>query len=104
MKLKLDTSGSTLLVAKEPEALMDSATGVQKITKEGLPLYGVQLVWMTDGGAEVLHVKIAGKPAGVTTGTNVKVAGLTASPWNMGERSGVSFTADRIEPTTPTGR
>jgi hypothetical protein len=103
MKLKLETAGTTLLVAKEPEALLDPATGAQRTTKEGLPLYGVQLVWMTAGGAEVLHVKVAGKPTVIATGTTVKVVGLTASPWAMGERSGVSFTADRIEPTAPTG-
>jgi hypothetical protein len=104
MKLKLETNGTTLLVAKEPEAVMDPATGAQKTTKEGQPLYGVQLVWMTDGGAEVLQVKVAGKPTGITAGNTVKVVGLSASPWAIGERSGISFTADRIEPTAPTGR
>jgi hypothetical protein len=44
-------------------------------------------------------VKVAGEPRGVTHGAAVKVTGLMATPWAMGDRSGVAFRADRIEPT-----
>ncbi len=100
MKLKLDTAGATFLASKEPEPVLDMNTNAQKLDKEGRPIYLVQLVWLSESGAEVLPVKVAGKPIGLVAGTAVKVTALTASPWSMGDRNGVSFTAERIELTT----
>ena len=36
--------------------------------------------------------------AGIRQGHPVKVVGLVAQPWTMGDRSGVAFRAARIEP------
>jgi len=46
----------------------------------------------------VFSVKVAGEPKGVSQGSALKVSGLTAQPWAMGERSGIAFRASRIEP------
>lgn len=59
----------------------------------------MQVVALNDGGAEVIAVKVAGQPKGVTQGSTVKVTGLVATPWTMGDRSGVAYRADQIEPT-----
>ncbi len=53
---------------------------------------------MTDGGAEVISVKVAGEPKGASQGLALKLAGLIAQPWAMGDRSGIAFRASRIEP------
>ncbi|MHB8189742.1 MAG: hypothetical protein ACYDHP_04840 [Ferrimicrobium sp.] len=100
MKLKLDTSGSNFLVSKEPEPVLDPNTNIQKLDKEGRPIYLVQLVWLSENGAEVLPVKTSGKPISITTGSAVKVIGLAATPWSMGDRNGVSFSAERVEAVT----
>ena len=100
MKLKLDITGATFLASKEPEPVLDPNTNVQKLDKEGRSMFLVQLVWLSESGAEVLPVKVVGKPVGLVAGTAVKVTALTASPWSMGDRNGVSFTAERIEAIT----
>ncbi len=100
MKLKLDINGATFLASKEPEPVVDMTTNAQKLDKEGRPIYLVQLVWLSESGAEVLPVKVAGKPVGLVPGAAVKVTALTATPWSMGDRNGVSFTAERIEAIT----
>jgi hypothetical protein len=102
MRLPIDTNGITFLCAMAPEPVMDFETKRQKGDANGEPLYAVQLVLLADGGAEVISVKVSGsQPAGLTGGTPVVVAGLVATPWSMGERSGVSFKAARIAPMAP---
>jgi predicted transcriptional regulator len=70
--------------------------------ENGEPLYVVQLIALSDGAAEILAVKVPGLPsAGIRQGHPVRVAGLVAQPWTMGDRSGVAFRAARIEPAVP---
>jgi hypothetical protein len=57
---------------------------------------------MTDGAAEIIAVKVPGQPSpSIRQGHPVKVSGLVAQPWTMGDRSGVAFRAARIEPAVP---
>ena len=99
MRLPIDTAAMTLLCAQPPQPVMDFATKRPKADENGMPLFSVQLVALADGGAEILPVKVAGQPsAQVTQGSVVKVSGLVATPWAMGDRSGISFKAARIEP------
>ena len=102
MKLPIDTTGVTFLCALAPEPVMDFETKRQKGDLNGEPLFSVQLVLLADGGAEVISVKIVGTPAaGLVSGAPVAVVGLVATPWSMGDRSGVSFKASSIQPLTP---
>ncbi len=105
LKLRLNTTGSTFLVSKDPEPALDYNTQAPKIDKEGRPIYIVQLVKLDEqGGAEVMGVKVPGKPVGLSPKTYVNVLGLTASPWSKKDgNSGISFEADSIEAagTTP---
>jgi hypothetical protein len=98
MKLPIDTSGITFIAAGAPEAAVDYDTKAAKVDESGQPIFGVQVVALSDGGAEVISVKVAGAPKGVSQGTAVKLVGLTAQPWSMGDRSGVAFRAANIEP------
>ncbi|GBE22306.1 MAG TPA: hypothetical protein ENH00_04720 [Actinobacteria bacterium] len=99
MKLPIDTTGMTFLAAGPPEPVLDYESKTPKVDENGAPLHSVQLVALNDGGAEVISVKVAGQPKGVSQGTTVKVAGLVATPWSMGDRSGVAYRADQIEPS-----
>ncbi len=101
MKLPIDTTGVTFLCALAAEPVMDFETKRQKGDLNGEPLFSVQLVLLADGGAEVISVKIVGTPAaGLVAGAPVAVVGLVATPWSMGDRSGVSFKASSIQPLT----
>jgi hypothetical protein len=101
MKLPIDTSAIVFSVALPPEAAKDWETKEQRTDHDGQPLYSVQLVALGQGSAQILPVKFAGTPDGLTQGMPVKVTGLFATPWSMGERAGVSFRAERIEPAPP---
>ena len=73
------------------------------VDENGAPLLSVQLVALNAGGAVVISVTVAGQPMGVTQGTTAKVTGLVATPWTMGDRSGVAYRAAQIEPL-PSGK
>ncbi|MGH9062768.1 MAG: hypothetical protein ACRDZQ_13885 [Acidimicrobiales bacterium] len=103
MKLPIDTSAITFLAAAPPEAVLDYDSKAPKVDDTGQAAFSVQLVALTGGGAEVLSVKLSGEPKGIAQGAPVKVSGLTAQPWALGDRSGVAFKATRIEPAS-TGR
>lgn len=98
MRLPIDTSGLTFLCAGAAEPVVDFETKQPKIDETGVPLFAVQLVALAEGGAEVISVKIVGEPKGVSSGQSVKVADLVATPWAMGDRSGVSYRARSLEP------
>ena len=104
MRLPIDTAGLTLLVGQTPEPVVDFESRKPKADENGEPLFSLQLVALSGEGAEVIAVKVPGEPKGLTPGMPVKVLGLVALPWSMGDRSGVSFKAARIEAALPTGK
>lgn len=97
MRLPIDTTNIAFLAAGAPEPVLDYDSKAAKLDESGQPVFSVQLVALVDGGAEVLPVKVSGDPKGITQGVAVKVTGLVATPWSMGDRSGVAFRASRIE-------
>ncbi len=99
MKLPIDTTGITFIAAGPPEAVVDFETKVAKVDDSGQAIYSVQVAALADGGAEVIQVKVAGEPKGIAQGSVLKLVGLTAQPWAMGDRSGVAFRAARVEPS-----
>ena len=99
MRLPIDTSGMTFLGAMPPEPVTDFDTKRPKLDANGEALYAVQVVALTGDGADVIKVTVPGEPR-VTQGAALRLDGLVASPWAMGERSGVSFRAARIEPVS----
>ena len=98
MKLPIDTTGMTFLAAGPAEPVLDFESKTAKVDENGMPLFSVQVVAPAEGGADVIGVKIAGEPMGVAQGATVKVTGLMATPWSMGDRSGVAYRATQIEP------
>src|SRR2546425_5977836 len=85
MRLPIDTSGISFIAAGPPEATVDFETKTAKVDESGQPIFGVQIVALSDGGAEVISVKVAGEPKGIAQGTALKLVGLTAQPWAMGD-------------------
>jgi hypothetical protein len=84
----VDTRAMTLVAMATPEPVVDFATGKPKADAAGQPLYTVQVAAMFEGQGEVLAVKVAGQPAGITPGLPVQVEGLIAQPWELEGRSG----------------
>lgn len=103
MKLPIDTTGITFLVATAPEPVRDYESKQHKTDESGALLFAVQLVALGGDGAEVISVKVAGEPATLTQGSPVRLTGLVATPWSMGDRAGVSFKASGMEPVGSSG-
>jgi hypothetical protein len=92
-----------LVAMAAPETVVDFTTRQPKADLNGQPLYTVQVAAMYDDQGEVLAIKVAGPPTGISPGQAVEVAGLVAQPWALGERSGVSYRAASIRPTDAKG-
>jgi hypothetical protein len=103
MKLPIDTTGMTFLAAGPAEPVLDYDSKTAKVDENGEAIHAVQVVVLANGGAEVISVKVAGEPKGIGQAVPLKVTGLVASPWSMGDRSGVAFRAAKVEPV-PAGR
>ncbi len=102
MKLPIDTTGMTFLAAGPAEPVIDFDSKAAKVDENGEAIYAVQIVVLVDGGAEVITVKVAGEPKGLGQGTAIRLTGLVAQPWVMGDRNGVAFRASRLEPAGST--
>jgi hypothetical protein len=97
MKLPVDVSAISFLCAMAPEPVVDFETKRPRADENGEPLFAVQLVALAEGSAEIIAVKVAGAAPAVRQGQPVKVLGLVAQPWTMGDRAGVAFRAQRVE-------
>lgn len=100
MRIQVQTTGVTYTLAKVPEPITDRETGQARVNAEGKPLYQAQLVALSADGAEVLQVKTSSVGSGLAAGGQVRCVNLIATPWSIGDRSGVSFLADAIEAVT----
>ena len=97
MRLPIDTSQLTFMCAAPARPVTDFETKQHKADlTTGELLYNVQVVALDSEGAEVIQLKVAGDPK-VGQGAMLQLDGLVALPWSMGERSGVSFRANKIE-------
>jgi hypothetical protein len=83
--------------------VVDFTTRQPKADPNGQPLYTVQVAAMYEDQGEVLAVKVAGHPTGISPGMAVEVGGLVAQPWALGERSGISYRAASIRPADGKG-
>jgi hypothetical protein len=92
----------TLVAMAAPEPVVDFTTRQPKADPNGQPLYTVQVAAMYADQGEVLAVKVAGQPSAITPGMAVEVVGLVAQPWELGDRSGVSYRAASIRPADGT--
>ncbi|MGH8997651.1 MAG: hypothetical protein ACRDYB_16775 [Acidimicrobiales bacterium] len=97
MRLPVDTSAVNFVTAGPAEPALDFDTKAQK-TDDGQPVFNVHLFALGGGSRDVITVKLTGTPKGLGEFTPVRVSGLVATTWSMGERSGVSFKASSIEP------
>jgi hypothetical protein len=101
MRLPIDTSRLKFLVVAPAEPLRQwdpdkpREEWAPRTDKNGEVLWGVQLVALGDGDADVIRVSLVGDP-GVAQGEMVRVDYLTAQPWDRDGKSGVAFRAQAI--------
>jgi hypothetical protein len=108
MRLPIDTSRLKFLVVAPAEPLRQYEEGkpreawAPRTDVNGEVLWRVQLVALGDGEAEIIRVAVPGEPK-VSQGEMVAVGALTAQPWEMGDRSGVAFRCQAIQPAGSRG-
>lgn len=99
--IPVDTSRlGVLRCAVEAEAKISNfETQEVKKDREGNTIYTVGVMVRQDGRrVSVIEVAVTGEPKGVTEGTEVRITGLEAFAWSMGDRHGISFKAAAITP------
>jgi hypothetical protein len=101
MRLPVDTSVVSFVSAGPAEPSVDFDTKQQKTDAKGVAINQVHLFVVGDGTREVITVKFSGEARGLGQFTPVKVTDLVAFTWTMGERSGVSFSASKVEAASP---
>jgi hypothetical protein len=102
MRFPVDTSAMSFVSAGPAVPSVDYDTKQQKIDANGVPINQVDLFGVSDGSREVITVKVSGEARGLGQFTPVKVTDLVLATWTVKnsdgtERSGVSFTASKIE-------
>jgi hypothetical protein len=104
MRLPIDTQAMGFIAAGPAEPVLDYDTRRPKTDVNGEPIFALKVMAMAGGQVEVLAVKVPGEPKGVVSGIQVRLVGLSALPYEMKDRSGVSFSAERVEVVRPDGR
>jgi|tagenome__1003787_1003787.scaffolds.fasta_scaffold20983815_4 hypothetical protein len=108
MRLPIDTGRLQFLVVGEAEPVRKFEADkpreawAPRVDDNGELLWRVQLVAFGDGGADILRVIVPGDP-GVKEGELVRVEGMTAQPWEMEGRTGMSYRATAIRSVSATG-
>ena len=98
MRFPIDTSGLAFMAASGARPVTDFETKQQRVDVNGELLFNLQVVALDADGAQILTVRVVGDP-GVGQGAMLLLEGLVAMPWTMGDRSGVSFRAERVKST-----
>jgi hypothetical protein len=96
MRFPIDTSGLTFMAASGARPVTDFETKQQRVDSNGELLFNLQVVALDGEGAQIIALRVAGDP-GVGQGAMLQLDGLIAMPWTMGDRSGVSFRAERVK-------
>jgi hypothetical protein len=86
----------TFMCAAPGKPVTDFDTGQQKADGNGELLFNLQVVALDKDGGQILVLKVPGDPR-VEQGAMLRLDGLVAMPWSMGDRSGVAFRANRVE-------
>ncbi|MEU3600612.1 hypothetical protein ABZ714_18115 [Streptomyces sp. NPDC006798] len=92
-----------LRCAIPPEVKYSNAeTKEVKKDREGNPVWTVAVMVRQEARRiSVIEIAVPGDQKGVTEGTEVRVTGLVAFAWAMGDRHGISFRANAITPVPP---
>lgn len=98
MRLPIDTNAVRFAAGGPPTPVIDFETRMQRVDEAGQPLFNVDLFASAEDVHDTVKVKVAGEPKGLSEFTIVKVTGLVATTWEIGDKHGVSFRAERIEP------
>ena len=101
MKLDPNANGDFQAIGSSPRTDRD---GTQRTNRDGVPQWEVETLHRPaeeNADAEVIKVRITSeKSPEVRPMTPVTFEGLSAFYWQMGDRSGISLSAEAVKPVT----
>jgi hypothetical protein len=98
MRLPIDLSSLSFIAGSDPAGVLDMERRPRADKATGELLWGLDLVVLGgEDGAEVWPIRVVGEPKGIQTGQPLRVQGLTAAPWEIEGRHGISFRARVVE-------
>ena len=100
MRLEIKTDRMHFLATRAPEPKTDQDGRQRQDQRTKEPLWQTELVALDADGAEVIRVATTFAPK-VTAGQYVQVGELVASPWALGDRSGVAYRASSLTAMQP---
>lgn len=100
MRLPIDTSAVNFVSAGPAAPSLEYGTKAPRLDEHGQQLYEVELFALGGGARDRIKVRVVGEPKGLGDFTPAKVTKLQAVTWTQGERTGVSFRAQKVEATT----
>jgi hypothetical protein len=102
MRLPIDTSSLTFIAGSDPATVLDMERRPRADRATGEVLWRLDVVVLGgEDGAEVWSVRVVGEPTGIGMGQALRVVGLSASPWEMEGRHGISFRARSVQAAGP---
>lgn len=97
MRLEVKTERVQFLATRAPEPKTDQEGRQKRDQRTQELLWQTELVAIDADGADVIKVATAFEPK-LTPGQYVQVGELVATPWAMGDRSGVAYRAQSLAP------
>ena len=97
--LPLDQAKMGSFVYESHEVITDFNTHQPRTNKEGNTQYKISCRYVPEGETKAVTVEVKiylAKEPNIPAYTPIAFAGLTALYWENGNRSGVSFSADRV--------
>lgn len=96
-QIPVDVSKLQVLAGGKATPLLGQ-DGQPKHDRDGRPLFVLPVITLAEGETpEVFNVRVPGTVPEVATLTPVRINGLVARPWSMGDRSGVTFTCASVQ-------
>ena len=102
----VDVSKLTIPICVVEPAVKTNPEGEVKKDRDGNTQYTVAVSVGMSGGRrlpDVIAVTTVREPDGIAVGTPVRLVGLIARPWQMGDRSGLAFSAEAVVPAVSPG-
>jgi hypothetical protein len=97
MRLEVKTERVQFLATRAPEPKTDQEGRQKRDQRTQELLWQTELVAIDGDGADVIRVATAFEPK-LTPGQYVQVGELVATPWAMGDRSGVAYRSASLAP------
>jgi hypothetical protein len=95
--IPVSTDNRSWVVSSVVKPVLDFDTKQPRLDANGAPMYSVELTALGGDGALVVVVRGSGSAPALSVGIPVRVRGLVATPWAMGDRTGLSYRAEAIE-------